>query len=659
MEITEHAPPAHESGISEAAHRTILEHYERVAPLLVGTFGAIPIVAATFPSGFDAPPNWHGAVAGPLPASIPHVDVVTASGSHRYVGLAQNSLLWLIHRYYAVEFHSWSPIAADPTRVRFARILLERDNVTDERAVQAAAFALRDVLARAGAKSIPMHAGATGIALWIPFADAPPYPPVLAWLHAVAAQAVAQNANLLSSEPNSHASGRVHLHVGSNAPGRYSALPYSLRGDDDLCVCAPLRWNEIDAIEPGSITAHSFTERFEKVGDVFATQLKQMSEQAFAAMRRPQAQAQTHNAERYMTAAHAKSIEPHGHILRGALAILQDGKPRSAEELLQEGLKRNLFPPGTSEKYVYTSLLEYIVRTGGHGHRPLFLQGIDRRFRLNVPLDPWPDVAPQPQAAPSETTQALIDRLAQTAHGDDPAAFELAVCDAFAHLGFVATHLGGHQAPDGYADAPLGVLGYRLMLECKTAGVADVSNPDALEACKYRDAYGAQYCAIIGPSFSESIEFTSELKTHGVSAWTVEDLQHLLAMQSSPREMLALLQPGFVSDVLPLVRWNRDHDVRKRVRLVSDYLREAGWAAQIAAAKQGSPQNAPRLTEDAAMLLVDQRLAAEGAAAACERGEVQAAFAYLTSPLVNDAVWIDEHARDAIVITAPPPPLSF
>ena len=49
------------------------------------------------------------------------------------------------------------------------------------------------------------------------------------------------------------------------------------------------------------------------------------------------------------------------------------------------------------------------------------------------------------------------------------------------------------------------------------------------------------------------------------------------------------------------------------------------------------------------MLLVDQELAAQGAQVNCAREEVRLAFAWLTNPLVNIAVWSNDNS--SIVIT--------
>jgi hypothetical protein len=216
----------------------------------------------------------------------------------------------------------------------------------------------------------------------------------------------------------------------------------------------------------------------------------------------------------------------------------------------------------------------------------------------------------------------------------------------------VATHVGGGGAPDGYLDAPLGPLGYRVMLECKTASGV-VAQPDAVEASKYREAYRAQFATLIGPSFGERITLAGELQTHGVAAFTVDDLATLLEASSDAAEMRPLFESGFASDRLDDLLWARDHGEAKRIAVVVETLLDAAWREQFEAAKTGDPSDAPALTEDAAMMLVDQVLVGQkGSQQPCTRAEIRAAFSYMTSPLVCGALWTDA-ARSAIVVTRP------
>ncbi|HEX4013696.1 MAG TPA: hypothetical protein VHX17_07405, partial [Candidatus Cybelea sp.] len=320
------------------------------------------------------------------------------------------------------------------------------------------------------------------------------------------------------------------------------------------------------------------------------------------------------------TAAYAVTAgqKSHGHIIAAAMEILGDGRSHSAEEILKLALERNLYDSSVSEKYVYTALIEYIARAIGNGRKPGIVQNADRSFRINEPPDEWPALPDAPAKQPVPEISALIARLEAAAQGL-PADFELAVCDAFAALGFDATHVGGQKAPDGILDAPLGPIAYRCVVECKSSDEG-INDPNVFESSKYKEGFGAQYCALVGRAFSGETSLVKELQNHGVSAWTVADLTALLREGSNPFEMRALVVPGFASDAIEDLFWERTHGQPKRVRLIAEAILRTGWTTQ--SAYRGSAAEAPRLTEDVAMVLVDQDLAAQGSAAACSREDV-------------------------------------
>ena len=213
-------------------------------------------------------------------------------------------------------------------------------------------------------------------------------------------------------------------------------------------------------------------------------------------------------------------------------------------------------------------------------------------------------------------------------------------------MGFLTNHVGGYKAPDGYGDAILGPLGYRVMFECKT-GKGNVTQPDAFEAAKYKDAFHAQYCTLIGPAFPDENELTQELKTHGVSAWTLDDFTTALLAGANAYELRPCFEPGYAADGLMDLLWNRDHGLRKRVRVVAALIQQAGWDLQTTAARTGTPADAPLLTVDTAMALVDQALARLGSTQGCTREEVTLAADYLASPAIAAA-----HTTDSgIVVT--------
>jgi hypothetical protein len=619
MAVTVYSAPGPDQPQDVKLIPQVLAHYELVGPLMEKSFAGDPIVFAHFPNGFGRGMAQYGITDVPL---------------------SESKLLWLVHRQYAIEFHGWAPRNhdAETTRLRFGRILLETRTGPSFERVQFGAQRMSEHLKEDGIDAIALHDGQLcGMALWIPLADAPEAKPLRVWLHAVCDRAVAADPDLFTTEPNTHDNGRIHLHVQSNARHHYSALPYSLRGATELPVVAPVEWNEVGALAQNAFTAATFPERLAEKGDVFAAEVKRIGQQSMP--------------QKTFAAAVDLSVEPHGHIISAAVTILREGGLRTAQEILAEALKRKLVPPNTTGKYVYSALIEYIARTNGHGRKPLIVQDSERRFRINEPADDWPDLVPFVAPAPDDGVEALIARLEKTSHGDDPAAFEIACCDAFSHLGFLTTHLGGEKEPDGVATAQFGPLAYRVMLECKT-GKRIVEEPDAAEAAKFVGPFKADFAVMIGPEFSEEIELLDELKNHRVTAMTVLDLTTLLTLRANFQEVRAILQPGFASDLIGDLTWERRHGRAKRVAVVTELIHREGWASQVTAAEQSDRGEAPHLTIDAAMLLVDAALKAAGSTQACTREEVEAAFTYLTHARVQLATWLDV-GGSAIAILRP------
>jgi hypothetical protein len=72
---------------------------------------------------------------------------------------------------------------------------------------------------------------------------------------------------------------------------------------------------------------------------------------------------------------------------------------------------------------------------------------------------------------------------------------------------------------------------------------------------------------------------------------------------------------------------------------------------QLTAARTGAPTDAPLLTIDTAMALVDQALARLGSTQGCTHGETDLAFEYLANPANATAY----NQGFGIVISAPAP----
>jgi DNA primase len=589
----------------------VLAHYGLVGPLMEASLGNSPIVYSNYPDGVDQPGVYH----------------VTE------VPLTHPKLLWLIHSQYAMSFFTWAPSMEDPDRLRFARVLIEGAGAPFDR-VKRAAVVVRDVLReKAGWQSIPLIDGGNGIALWIPLADIPHAAALRARLHELCGEAVAQSPDLISTEANTHGDGRVHVHVSSNAARRYSAAPYSLRAPV-LTVCAPVRWEELDSFaSAGAFTDTDFVDRLAAVGDLFATMVAEIPTQYLTFGPSP---------------VMANTPAPRGHIILAAIQILEDGVARTADALRDEAIARKLLTPETKRKYVYTALTEYIARQVAHGRRTPILQDEQRRFVINEPPDDWPDI--ETPASDEQQVTMLCDRLAATSIGDDPEAFEFAVCDAFAHLGFLTTHAGGHSAPDGIANAILGPLTYRVIIECKTSKHPVSQAQAPAEAAKFREGYNAQFSVLVGPEFSSELELLDELRKHRVTAVSVGDLQTLLHIYATARECRTLLVPGYCSDELEGVLWERRHGAAKRVSTIANLIVREGWKQQQSLAKLDNPKSIPQFTVEHMFEVVDAAIVAAGSVQGCIRADVVRAFELITGPTDGRAVWTDNDCSSIVIV---------
>jgi DNA primase len=623
---------------SELNTNAILRYYRTVASCLDATFSGVPIMAATYPHGPHKPAVYVSHPSIPRPAGIETIAVTTSRGTHSYYTLSRATIDWFVQDG-AVEFLSWSPTPRDPTKAALGRILIEPHARASEAALPDACRAVLSVLGSHSMQGAITLSGTVGAQIRIPLSNAPAYPDLRSWLHAIANETAARYPDLISVAPKTERGDRFYLSVSTNAVGRLSMLPYSLRASEALDVVLPIRVSDLGRTANGDVTAANIGEYLDRNGDIFAAELKRIGDQRLPSSPRAFLRA----------SADAREGEPRGYVIAAAIQLLADGKPKTADELLAAGLQAGLLTKSTTRKYIYHSLVAYIGRVRGRGRAPAIVQDQDRRFRLNHPVDDWPQMVPS-AVAPSSEVRQLIDRLRQTAVGSDPESFELAVCAAFERLGFMATHVGGFAAPDGYIDAPLGRLAYRVMLECKTAKPGGVVNDaNVAEAAKYREQYGATCCVLIGPAFRDETAIDTELRTHNVSLWTVDDLAGALENGCDPFELRPVFDAGRAADKLNELLWSCMHGVNNHVRVACAYLVEEGWKAQQMAAREVAPTEAPLLTVDAGMLLLDERLEREGCTQGCTRAEVEEAFDWLTSPRVSLGVRLEGSVR-AIVI---------
>jgi DNA primase len=266
-----------------AVRGRLLAHYEWVKDWIAASFSQTPLVAVYYPHGVDGDESYSGAWHQPLPSTVPHVEVHASGGLHLYPGCSANAIMWLVNKG-AVGFRSWTPAIDRPDVVRYARLLLRPNPGADDVALRAALKHLRAVLQPFGIDGIPLLDG-KGAALFIPFADKPAYDAVRTFLHTVVSRAAAASPDTIVPERKAHepiVPRRIEITVRSNAPGRFSSLPYTLVGGPKLSMVTPVTWAELDRVRVSSDEAviGGLLHR----GDVFAQLAKPLAKQRFASI---------------------------------------------------------------------------------------------------------------------------------------------------------------------------------------------------------------------------------------------------------------------------------------------------------------------------------------------------------------------------------------
>ena len=432
-----------DGAITKKERETVSRHYEVAAGPILENFGGMPVLGVAFPFGLGEHASYRG-LPPAVPTGVEAVEIVTGSGPHRSLVLSRPGLSWVVADLGAVEIHGWTSVPGDPFRAAYGRIMLEPNGDAGAAEVWRAAEAVLALLDQRGLGAIPVLDGVRGMALWIPFDDGPLYEELRPWLHDFASEAVAAYPELLTTEWHIAERGdRVFVGTQSNQVFVGSALPYTVRGSVELDIVIPVPRDAIGSVANGDVVAANFAEYLARHGDVFGQLRAAIGPQRFADLVPATMSVRRRVSDFPMQAA---PEDLRSATVAAALTILRDGKTRDVGEILKEAIARGLLPTSMKEKTLYLALHGYIVRALGAKHTPEIEQ-IEKtaQFRINRPADMWPDVELPPRPSwivPAERT-ALIERLRATAIGPDSEAFEVATCDAFGLLNFVAQHIGG------------------------------------------------------------------------------------------------------------------------------------------------------------------------------------------------------------------------
>jgi len=171
-----------------------------------------------------------------------------------------------------IELHTWHSRVEDIERPDY--LLIDLDPTTDGQwpYVREIALVVRDVMEVLGLAAYPKTSGATGLHILAPIKPEILFPEVRRFAKALAEEVERRIGDQEVATTTWRVADRrgVFVDFGQNTRDRTIATAYSVRPTPDARVSAPLRWDEVVAVDPAAFTVETMRDRVANVGDLTA-----------------------------------------------------------------------------------------------------------------------------------------------------------------------------------------------------------------------------------------------------------------------------------------------------------------------------------------------------------------------------------------------------
>ena len=210
-----------------------------------------------FPNGVDADFFHQKRVPANHPEYVDEIFVQFPSGHSTVFAIVDNAaaLAWVANLG-CIELHTWHSRVPEIERPDY--LLIDLDPTTDGQwpFVREIALVVKEVLDELGLRSYPKTSGATGLHILAPIRPELLFPDVRRLAKAIAVEVERRVGDQAVATTTWRVADRVGVFVdfGQNARDRTIASAYSVRPTPDARVSAPLRWDEVAAVEPEAFT---------------------------------------------------------------------------------------------------------------------------------------------------------------------------------------------------------------------------------------------------------------------------------------------------------------------------------------------------------------------------------------------------------------------
>jgi DNA ligase D len=252
----------------------LVNYYLSVGDGIVRALRERPCMLHRFPDGLagdkvhqkrvpNGAPPWLQTVRVTFPRYNRHADELCVTGLGEVVWAVQMS---------TVEFHPWNSRKADTEKPDEWRIDLDPMPECDFDTVRRVAHVAHEVLDDLGITGYPKTSGGRGLHIYVRIKPEHGFGDVRR-----AALAFAREVERRSPEDvtttwwrKDRDPGKLFVDYNQNARDHTIASAYSVRGNQRGTVSTPIRWDEIDAVQPDDFTLLTVPARFAELGDLHA-----------------------------------------------------------------------------------------------------------------------------------------------------------------------------------------------------------------------------------------------------------------------------------------------------------------------------------------------------------------------------------------------------
>lgn len=178
-------------------------------------------------------------------------------------------VLWAVQMS-TVEFHPWNVRRADVERPDEWRIDLDPGPDADFAKVRTVALAARELLDELGVTGYPKTSGGSGLHVYVRITPEWGFDEVRRGAHAFARELERRLPEDVTTAwwRKDRDPAAVFVDYNQNARDHTIAAAYSLRGVPGATVSAPIRWDEVDSVEPQELNLATMPARFAELGDL-------------------------------------------------------------------------------------------------------------------------------------------------------------------------------------------------------------------------------------------------------------------------------------------------------------------------------------------------------------------------------------------------------